>query len=339
MWARHSSLLSLATAACATGAMVVASSCSSSGTGFGTDDGGTTTGVSVGSGCSGLSTCCASLPAGDVDQCNTIVTANDDTTCSAEIEALQASGYCGGGTVTTGSATTSSTTGVTTTTTGTTTGVTTATTGTTTGVTTATTGTTTGASTTTGTTTGSTCSAASAGGIALMMNYLPASAMIGMGGYAYAYSDMSVGGPSNACVDSNALCGSGSSGPANTMAVGTVAAYGYYGGGIGVNLNQAMGAGTTMMTYTATGAGVTYALSVLPAGARLVIDNAGTDYCANLTSASGTVMWSSFNTKCYDSPADGTALAAAPSATHVEFQVPASMTAETWAFCVTTLTL
>jgi hypothetical protein len=263
---------------------------------------------------------------------------------------LQGEGACSGsatatttGTTVGGITTTSGTTGttiggITTTTSGTTGttigGITTTsgTTGTTIGGTT-TTGTT-GAATTSGTTTGtttSTCSATAAGGIALTSNYLPASAMIGMGGYAYSYMDT---GGSTACLDSTSFCGMGSSVMQNPPT------YSFYGGGIGVNLNQAMGAGTAMMTFTPTGTGVTYALSNLPAGARVIIDNAGADYCANLTSASGTVPWSMFTPMCYNAAGmQGTALAAAPSATHVEFQVPSGMAVESWNFCVTTLTL
>jgi hypothetical protein len=173
----------------------------------------------------------------------------------------------------------------------------------------------------------------------LVSNYAAATT-IGMGGYAYSFSDATVGGPSSACVESTALCGMGSSGPTNTTAVGTVAAYAYYGGGIGVNLNQAMGAGTTIGTFTPTGTGVTYALTSLPAGARLIIDNAGVDYCAMLTSASGTVPWASFNSMCYATPIPAAdALTGAPTATHVEVQVAAGMTAVAWDFCVTALSL
>ena len=61
---------------------------------------------------------------------------------------------------------------------------------------------------------------------------------------------------------------------------------------IGVNLNQPNGS-TTKSTFAATGAGVAYTLSSLPTpGTRLIIDNAGADYCANLTAATGTIPWS-----------------------------------------------
>jgi hypothetical protein len=49
------------------------------------------------------------------------------------------------------------------------------------------------------------------------------------------------------------------------------------------------------------------------------------------------VPWASFNTKCYDTPPDGVALTAAPSSTHVEFQVPSAAAVEAWDFCVTAL--
>jgi hypothetical protein len=164
-----------------------------------------------------------------------------------------------------------------------------------------------------------------------------------MGGYAYAFSDsMTVSGPSTACIDATSFCGQGSSGPTNTAAVGTVAAYGYYGGGIGVNLNQAMGANTAIDAFTPTGSGIAYAITgTPPAGLRLIIGNlsgsTGTDYCFPITAASGTVPWASFNSKCYDATPDGVAFAPADGPLHVNFQVSAGSSVTSWSFCVTSL--
>lgn len=153
----------------------------------------------------------------------------------------------------------------------------------------------------------------------------------GMGGYTFSFADALPMG-STACVDTTALCGVGSAGVAN--ATNTI-----YGGGIGVSLNQAMATGAAsppILTLTTTGAGIAYALSNLPVGTRLSIDNAGKDYCAPLTAASGTVAWAGFNSTCW-TPATGVALSGPPAATQVKFQVSAGTTATPFNFCVTSL--
>jgi hypothetical protein len=168
-----------------------------------------------------------------------------------------------------------------------------------------------------------------AGALTLTSNYLAAS-VIADGGYAYAYNDMM---GSTACLDMSALCGMGTTGVATPT--GTV-----WGAGIGFSLNQAMA--TSMMSppinpyaVATTETGITYTLSNFPSqGMRLIINNSGTDYCAPITAASGTVTWSSFNTKCWDN--SGTALTAAPqAATHIQFQVTAGNASASFDFCVT----
>jgi hypothetical protein len=155
-----------------------------------------------------------------------------------------------------------------------------------------------------------------------------------MGGYTFAFSDATSSPPggSSACVESSAFCGKGLSAaidPANYTDP--------YGGGIGVNLNQVLGATPAEYTPTGTG-GVAYSLSDLPAGTRLVIDNDGVEYCANLTSATGTVTWGMFTPMCYlPASMQGTALANPPVATHIEFEIPSPAAAESWDFCVTAL--
>jgi hypothetical protein len=168
------------------------------------------------------------------------------------------------------------------------------------------------------------------GAIPLTTNYL-AGTVIADGGYAYAYQDT---GGSTACLDQTALCGSGTTGVAAGSTV--------WGAGIGFNLNQAKATSSTsppINPYAVTGSGITYALSNLPAtGARITISDTSTspttDYCAPITSASGTVKWATFNTACWDD--SGTTLAGAPTtATHVNFQVNAGSAAGTFDFCVT----
>ncbi len=175
---------------------------------------------------------------------------------------------------------------------------------------------------------GSTCPATIASNaIALSSNYL-AAGTVGKGGYGYAYDD---GKGSTACMTSTALCGKGTTGVADMA--GTI-----WGAGIGVNLNQAAATGSAsppVNSTAVTGTGIQYALSNLPPqGMRIVIDNGGTDYCAPIASASGTVYWSNFNTKCWDN--SGSSLSGPPaSATHLLFQITADAASTPFDLCVT----
>jgi hypothetical protein len=165
-------------------------------------------------------------------------------------------------------------------------------------------------------------------------NFLPAMpGTVGMGGYGYAFSD----GTSVSCLNGTAFCGSG------TIATANPPTYSLYGGGIGVNLNQAAGA-TTKMTMAATGSGITYALTNLPtspATVRLIVDNAGVDYCNNITTMSGTVPWSQFFAMCYNLPGGdaGAGLSGPPAAaSHIQFQVNSAASGPgAFSFCVTGL--
>jgi hypothetical protein len=165
--------------------------------------------------------------------------------------------------------------------------------------------------------------------LTLASNYLAAT-VIADGGYAYSYND---GMGSTACLDSTAFCGSGST----AVATPTVTVWG---AGLGFSLNQALASGSTsppIDSYAGPTAdtGITYTLSGLPGqGMRLIINDNGTDYCAPLTTASGTVPWATFNTECWSGA--GTALTGAPQvATHVQFQVTAASATESFDFCVT----
>jgi hypothetical protein len=165
--------------------------------------------------------------------------------------------------------------------------------------------------------------------VPLTSNYL-AGSVIGDGGYAFAYAD---GMGSTACIDATALCGTGTTATANST--GTI-----WGAGIGFNLHQAVATGSAspaINTYAATGTGIAYALTNLPAqGMRIVIDDGGSDYCVPIAAASGMVSWSAFNTKCWDN--SGTFLAGAPAtATHIEFQVTSDAATTPFNVCVTSV--
>jgi hypothetical protein len=165
-----------------------------------------------------------------------------------------------------------------------------------------------------------------AGAIALSENFLEPK-VLGDGGYAYSYSDAAKGGTSSVCLDALALCGAGSTGAMSTAT---------WGAGIGVNLNQAMGMSPPMQNYAVTGSGISYTLSNLPSqGASLIIDNGGMDYCAELSSATGTINWSAFNLTCWAPTPAGDLSGAPTTATHVNFQVNAAAAAAPFDFCVT----
>jgi hypothetical protein len=143
-------------------------------------------------------------------------------------------------------------------------------------------------------------------------------------GYTYIYADK---GGSKVCIAADSLCGNGSTAIAD--AKGTI-----WGAGIGFNLDKS----TTPAAVQLAGTGMTYALSSLPSqGMRAQVSVSGTDYCAKIASASGTVKWTDFNTACWDN--SGTSLTAAPSTPHIGFQVTAGTTAATFDFCVTKVTL
>jgi hypothetical protein len=183
----------------------------------------------------------------------------------------------------------------------------------------------------------SACVVLSTGGLPLTLGYLSgAGGNPGPGGYVYAYDD-ELG--SLACVESSSLCGSAkiaaANPPANTI----------FGGGIGVQLDAPMGApdaSPMAMKLAATGSGIQYVVTSKPTlGLRIEIDNApgpglnNVQYCAIVTAASGTIPWASFNTKCYDTPVDGTALTGPPTtATYIQFGVPSGPAAGTFDFCV-----
>jgi hypothetical protein len=123
----------------------------------------------------------------------------------------------------------------------------------------------------------------------------------------------------------------------------------HFGAGIGFNLNQAQSTGcaqTPIMPYTVPSAsvGIAYKLSSLPSGgARLIIGNGvtesdggttGTDYCVALGTASGTILWTQFNSECWTGT--GTSLKGPPTGPiHINIGLPSSTTkTSTFDFCV-----
>jgi hypothetical protein len=195
-----------------------------------------------------------------------------------------------------------------------------------------------------GTTPPPACTPTSTGGIPLSSSYLAASAVPGLGlsvgGYAYFYDDsMTAGGTSTACIEQTQVCTKGTTNVADTLGA-------HYGAGIGFNLNQAQATGCTstpIQPFTVpTSVGISYSLSNLPAGgARIIIGNmvttngvtTGTDYCAPVAAVSGTIPWAKFNSACWDD--SGTFLAAPPvGPIHINIGLPSGPTAETFDFCV-----
>jgi hypothetical protein len=170
-----------------------------------------------------------------------------------------------------------------------------------------------------------TCSAPTTGGIALE-NCVPVAITDNSSGYVVATGD----GMSTACVDTNAICGSGM-----TMSQGTPPNYNIYGSGISVGLGSGV---------AATGSGLTYAVSSVPMyGLELSVTTAAGEYYAEVpagSTGSGTIMWSTFNTTGYLPVPDGGMFSpTGATITSVGFQVNAGAEAVSWTLCVTALTL
>jgi hypothetical protein len=150
---------------------------------------------------------------------------------------------------------------------------------------------------------------------------------VGTGGYVYHYDD----GTSYGCVDSANACITG-----QTAAQGTNYST-IWGAGIGINVNQANGASAKSTVTPTSTTGLAYAVSpsTLPTqGLRIVLSGGTVDYCAKITTASGTVPWTSFTTDCWDTPPDGGVYSGTGAFSSVEFQVPAVAAAGSFSFCV-----
>jgi hypothetical protein len=150
--------------------------------------------------------------------------------------------------------------------------------------------------------------------------------VMGNSGYEYGYGDM--GPMTTYCIGANEACLAGTMSPVNPPS------YSNYGIAIGINLGPAM-APMEPTPVQLSGTGLTVKLSNFPPnGARALVKVAGVDYCATLTAASSTVMWTSFNTKCYDSPPDGMALTAAPATPHIAVQAVSGTAVANVDFCI-----
>lgn len=148
-------------------------------------------------------------------------------------------------------------------------------------------------------------------------------------GYVYAYGD--TGPTTTYCAGATEACIDGTTTPTNPPT------YSYYGIGLGINLGPSMGA-TMPAPVQLGGTAVTVNLSTMPAnGARVLVNVGGSDYCAVMSTNPATIDWSAFNTKCYDSPPDGTALTSAPATPHIAVQAVSGTAEETVAFCIDAL--
>ena len=160
-------------------------------------------------------------------------------------------------------------------------------------------------------------------------------------GYQFSYSDYSDGGGSSAnLASSSRMCVSGTAAGAACETQSCFSTH--WGGGLGINLNQAQADGSTPMNFTGAGsAGVTYAIDNYVQGMRIVVGDSKTDYCVNLNSGSGTIPWRSFNSACWNG--SGTSLSGPPANfTSIRFQVASDAVDDfdiDFNFCVTQLSL
>jgi hypothetical protein len=165
------------------------------------------------------------------------------------------------------------------------------------------------------------------GAIPECANYVRAG-ILGDGGYTFTVPDT---GGSTICAPPTAMCVAGTTAAA-TAANSTTT----WGTALGIILNQSQQA-SSQKSFAVSGSGISYSLSNLPTqGARLDIDNGGTEYCVTLTSPTGAVTWSEFSTTCWNRT--GTYLSGPPqTATHVEVITVADSRATPYDFCVTSI--
>jgi len=171
------------------------------------------------------------------------------------------------------------------------------------------------------------------GGYVLM----PASGGTCWHGYAYNFADaMSMITPGTSmtyatCTTTCALTAMGMVAIAN--AANNYATY----AGIGFNINQDQAGGTAAPTLTPAGTGLTITFTgttgSLPLRAQL--SDGTTNWCYAITTASPvTIPYGMFNTKCYDTPADGVAYAKNP-INAFQLQVAGAATAGTYNIALT----
>jgi hypothetical protein len=148
-------------------------------------------------------------------------------------------------------------------------------------------------------------------------------------GFEFAFSDQT--DESSICLSPNSLCAAGTTGASDPPS------YTVWGAGFGFNLSL-LTTPTTPVPVQLSGTGVTVALSSLPTGAnmQIILSVGATTYCALMTAATQTLLWTSFNQTCW-APTVAGALSGAPNATNIEFQVASSPTIGTFDFCVTAI--
>jgi hypothetical protein len=149
---------------------------------------------------------------------------------------------------------------------------------------------------------------------------------------AYSGYDFSIADPtgkSSVCVAAGSLCGAGTVGAQNPPN------YTVWGAGFGFNLSPY----TTPVPVQLSGSGVSVTLSSLPTGgasARVLVTVGTTQYCAVMTKATQTILWTSFNLTCWAPTAAG-ALTGPPNTSNIEFAAYSGTTAGAFDFCVTAL--
>jgi hypothetical protein len=130
-------------------------------------------------------------------------------------------------------------------------------------------------------------------------------------GYAYNFADSNGTTITPAVGMTYATCGTICSlTAAGTVTISTAANNYLAYAGIGFEITQPIGAsvGATTPTLTPTGTSLTISFTGsvgTPGLLRAEISDGTTRWCHNLTSSPTTLAYSSFNTKCYDTPADG----------------------------------
>jgi hypothetical protein len=114
-----------------------------------------------------------------------------------------------------------------------------------------------------------------------------------------------------------------------------------WGCGLGVNLHQAMGPMTPALPYMLTGTGITVSTNGVPCctQARVLLDNGGVEYCAELTDGQE-IPWAMFSTACW-LPTQGMPLTAPPASPSVRVRfVPTKAHACPFTnFCITAIHL
>ena len=102
---------------------------------------------------------------------------------------------------------------------------------------------------------------------------------------------------------------------------------------IGFSVNEPAGGGTKG-TVKPTGTGIV--VTGVAAAGRVQLQNGSTYYCAPFTS--GTVIpYTSFNTKCYDTPPDGTAYTTATPIDTIALQIPGGMATAAYTISLTSV--